>query len=181
MPIDAAAIEAGLASPEFEKQRNMQRLLLGVDGKRYYGALCDVLASQNWQARGNAASLLSRIVPPSDAWCREALGRLIDRLDHEPVSDIRGVMERAKKVLEARIAHATGPVPNQIASGATQKRRRKFFRRMSFFRKKPSRPPDEPFTEWPRYPDEPFEEPSRPPEPPSRLYVAEEDGSIRWL
>lgn len=116
MPIDAAAIEAGLASPEFEKQRNMQRLLLGVDGKRYYGALCDVLASQNWQARGNAASLLSRIVPPSDAWCREALGRLIDRLDHEPVSDIRGVMERAKKVLEARIAHATGPVPNQIAS-----------------------------------------------------------------
>jgi hypothetical protein len=150
--LTSSSIARGLGSSARSERLAMARRLRGAPTRSYYGALCDVLSDGRWQARGNAAFLLGEIQPPSEAWRHEAIGRLRHRVFCEPRSEVKGVVERAKRRLEAA-------APRDSAS-ATPRRPREA----------PSRPRGR------REPD-----PWPVPEPNTRHYTIDSDGSIIWL
>jgi hypothetical protein len=157
--LNADSIERGLGSPQREQRVATSRQLLCMGAAESYGPLCEVLAAENWQARVNAAFLLGRLPPPSNAWRKEALGRLGYRIARETHSDVLGVMERAVAALRAQ---APAPSPRQDARPRARsekpKSRSKVRGRSSSVGPSPSH----------------FEQPAR-------RYSVDADGTIIWL
>jgi hypothetical protein len=125
-----------------------------------YGALCDALSTGDWRARGNAAFLLSKIKPPTEAWRHEALGRLRHRISCEPRSEVKAVMQRTLSWLDA----ADGLAPVR----ATSPRR-------------PAAPPSSARKARPTAKRNAKPAPSAPSVPEGRPYAIDADGSIIWL